>query len=694
MPAMPSMGKPMGGSNTLAIIGGIIVLIIIAGVAYYALSHQSHSQLLSVLSSKNVNGTQLAKLIQEKVNASPTYSEAYSGMAFVNESGTALGGVTLTVPFTFSFMKYYNDSRSTVSLSGIPLVGNLTAVIISEDNGATTYTCDNTSLSLFGSGSGGFTCMKNQASASASGLGSLNVSQITKEISANLTINSVTTSSYDGMPCYEAIGSVSISNYATASLSSELGTNVNATFAACFSEQYYLPLNMTVTIPKVSAAGGSVKVYLHETEIGGTVTESQITTLPGPVTNSSSEYQTTVTTTIPPLPSGETITSALSAGDGSVPYSTLLQLVNQSFGSMAKFRVVYNSTNLLTNSFDGQSYTSTNWGNETEMKFYDNESVYVLINTTEQLATGTESSSSDDASFYLNNSKTQVVCTGYQLTSGSGALTWSCTNNQYVTSNAPNYGNEIFGIFSTQAPNLVLHGSGQKEFEGQSCTELTGGTSLGEEGIVDQINMSTCISDSLDVPLNVTVWLNGSLGGSIDTVKQVYFSQSPTKAQVVTLPGAPQTMTSSYTPSSTTTVTYSTPQGCWADSYTIFNCTDASITSGGQLSFAFNQLYPGTTYFDVKVACTTNVDGFAPSTAEFYSTTSSGAVGAHTLTGVEQPGRGLVKVDGLQCYNSVGDDVSVSPGQPVTGAIWMNASAFQGGGGIVQELAVFNLTAK
>ncbi|MGC8537908.1 MAG: hypothetical protein ACP5MZ_02910 [Candidatus Micrarchaeia archaeon] len=296
----PTNAAKKGSKMAIYTIAAVVVVVIIA-VALLALpkSQQSSNQLYSLISSnRNMPIRTFAQSVDSKFTNTSQLNISYSGLATVNAQS---GGTNLTMkmPLKIDVMKYDSNARADVNVSDVPFVGNMTLVIIL--NNGEMYSCAKSALSsAFGlnssSNSSGYQC---QPPVQTSGL--INSSTLNK-LNGSIHFTSVKQSSYNGYGCVMTSGYMDINASALSSVSKlsaassvlPTGTNVNASFSMCLSDTYYVPLTMSLSevinsgSSSTSSLGisGNVNLQLNETSLSTSVSPS-ITTLPGPVVNSS-----------------------------------------------------------------------------------------------------------------------------------------------------------------------------------------------------------------------------------------------------------------------------------------------------------------------------------------------------------------------------------------------------------------------
>ncbi len=280
MPTAPS------GRGFMVLIGIIVVAVVLYFVwATGALSGigapGAGSKLISILSQKSVNTTQLAQVTAQQINSVSVINVSYSGRAVINGTGGSLGGIVITIPFTLTYQKYYNQSRLGMSAKGIPILGNFSTISIMI-NKTVGYSCTNSSISLMGS-KNGYTCTKTTADSQSPT--SLNFSKYAV-ISKNLTMKYLGTRNAAGQQCAFVNGTMNVTSLTSvpglSGTGSDSKTVVN--FAACLSLNYYIPLNITITAK--GSTQGSVTLTAQASYLNTNVNSTALVALPGPISNS------------------------------------------------------------------------------------------------------------------------------------------------------------------------------------------------------------------------------------------------------------------------------------------------------------------------------------------------------------------------------------------------------------------------
>ncbi len=239
---------------------GILAIVIIGGVYFYYAFLSGG--IATVAFQAGQNPSTLGPAILQKINSNPELTLSYVGSI----------NFTSDPPFHLSFMKYHNDTRVTLTLNDFPHIGNFSAVGISINNGTTVYVC-------YQSDKQGYRCYRSKGSPTdilknlsnqfgASNLGNSNVS-----------IKSISPSYYNGMPCFQISGGGKIYG------SSEFFNNsAILSFNGCFSSKLYVPLQANATL--APSNGGHIYITLQATNVSQSSTDSKVTSLPGPLVNS------------------------------------------------------------------------------------------------------------------------------------------------------------------------------------------------------------------------------------------------------------------------------------------------------------------------------------------------------------------------------------------------------------------------
>ncbi|MCL4373959.1 MAG: hypothetical protein M1360_04825 [Candidatus Marsarchaeota archaeon] len=345
-----SQARLSPSGTAIKAIAAIVVLALISYLAYYIIhgaSSSSSNPVIAMLAAhKPVNFLSAANTMFNYVNKTKQLNVSYNGSASLVMSSALTGSVTLSMPVQIVYEKYYNISRISASLKGVPLVGNLSFVEIA--NRSVRYSCTNTSSLSLLAGASGFKCTKSTqnasvASISTASITSINTTYIEKEL--NITIEGVKEASYNKQSCYlmEGAGKVSLpSNFTSAYSLVPLSSgpdNFTYNISSCVSLQYGLPLNISISIASTNKTSPTkIAISLNEVSLN-TNTNPSIATLPGPIVNTS-------------------LTSGLGSGYGTGTVSTSQQL-----SCIAQFGYACQNQSLVGDTFSatvGQS-TGSNW---------------------------------------------------------------------------------------------------------------------------------------------------------------------------------------------------------------------------------------------------------------------------------------------------------------------------------------------
>ena len=273
--------------------GAIAVAIVIVVVAVLLLSSHSSTGLVSVLPpGKTVSLKQLGSLVLQHLNSTSQLNVSYSAVALLTLEGSAGGsggsGVTMTVPFEVSLLKYRNSSRLSISAVGVPIVGNFSLVAI-RNNSRSSYVCTKSALSSFlnSSAPATYTCSRSNASVTSSLLNSSSSFGVSSAASSlnSITLKAVGLRSYKGEQCVLVSGEGNATVNGTAGAAAHrIGYNITS----CLSNIYYVPLNFSMSTSTTNTLFGSysLKLSMNETSLGTSVTDAEVVSLPGPVQNS------------------------------------------------------------------------------------------------------------------------------------------------------------------------------------------------------------------------------------------------------------------------------------------------------------------------------------------------------------------------------------------------------------------------
>ena len=269
----PEDTKPKGNFQLTAAIA-LLVIIVVLVVVYLFYSGGNSNSLLSELSS-NKTAAGVIAIASHKVSTANHFNVSYQGVA-----NLGISDLVLKIPIMLSYQKYYNNSRFYLDASGIPLIGNVTSTYINLANG-TAYSCSletsyNISSSAGTSSHRAVSCTPSQSGNGITSLISSYSSQVnSNSLSSNATVQILGSRQYKGQGCVFVISKGSYS---------KTGNATSYNVSMCLSNQYNVPLNLTLTGSSSSAIGNTIiSLSLNETSIGVPLTQAEVTSLPGPI---------------------------------------------------------------------------------------------------------------------------------------------------------------------------------------------------------------------------------------------------------------------------------------------------------------------------------------------------------------------------------------------------------------------------
>ena len=279
-------------SNNGMLIKAIAALIIIVIVAYlaYSFTKPTYSNPVIALLSTNkpVSMVAVVNAMINTVNATNKLNVSYTGNVELHINSFLTGSLSTSAPIEFSYKKYYNISRISFGISGVPLVGNMSAVFIK--NGSTLYTCSKTSFSGLLTSNSNYTCTKNLNTtiSQIQTPGISNITNTTKEL--NITVHGVKEISNNKITCYLMRGSgklnIPLSNTNSSPFVGVLksgGANVTYNLTSCVSTQYGIPINVSGSIAEInSSIQLKILFSMNATYINNN-TNPEIALLPGPI---------------------------------------------------------------------------------------------------------------------------------------------------------------------------------------------------------------------------------------------------------------------------------------------------------------------------------------------------------------------------------------------------------------------------
>ncbi len=250
----------------------VVIAVVLVGGAYVVLTYGSLP--LALISAHSLNQSTLASAMLHKVSTMPKLNMSYSGDIIVNNTDP---GVVLTI------LKYYNYSKSVITFTDLPSLGNVTTIVMHSGNG-TIYSCIRAwqNITQYSDPNNRYICSNmGRNMSNISGLFALvTLTAVNKVVDTsslrNLNISSYSLSSWNGQPCYFVSGSGSAD--INGALVNQTGfVPSNFTFDTCVSAQYDVPLEFNAV---ASAAGKFVHIDIVSTGIGTASTQNEVSSLP------------------------------------------------------------------------------------------------------------------------------------------------------------------------------------------------------------------------------------------------------------------------------------------------------------------------------------------------------------------------------------------------------------------------------
>ena len=259
-----------GVTNTINTQGGVAIPES-ESVAYSKLSSMKTIGLLNFTNMiTNTNTT----------NASPI-SIVYRGQAVGSYSV-----LSINVPFNLNYSAANNDWRMKINATSIPLFGNLTTYAI--DKSGTMYSCSKTMVYYGNNGISNASIQCQIANNTVSGLNFNNMKNLSKY---NLNISEVQEREYNSIPCLFIVASLkNATSPQTANNTVPNNFIANINMSACVYTQHMLPLNFSINVSAQNKTNSNQKVVIdlkmNEISMTNKVTAQEISTLPGPIVNS------------------------------------------------------------------------------------------------------------------------------------------------------------------------------------------------------------------------------------------------------------------------------------------------------------------------------------------------------------------------------------------------------------------------
>ncbi len=326
-PSQPKKGLPM---IPIAIIAVAIIAVVIV-VLYATGVKGSNNQLLTMLSAPaNQTPQRVFAIVAQKVQSSSELNVSYAGRARISISGSSGINLSGNIPMELNFQKLGNNTRFSFNATGIPLFGNVTGVSINLANG-TTYSCSESSHGSPFSSSSGY-----GASAPA-GISCERSSTVDTAVSEQLNSFTQFDNLYQNKGAngtrFRVIGQSSYKNQGCVLLAlngsvNQSGVTGSYSLGMCLSDQYNVPLELSF-VERANQPQGTQGLYLNftlnETSIGNPVALPGLSSLPGPIVNSTSPYSNysgTGISTITTIPYTGSSTSSYSGNFTCTPISS------------------------------------------------------------------------------------------------------------------------------------------------------------------------------------------------------------------------------------------------------------------------------------------------------------------------------------------------------------------------------------
>jgi hypothetical protein len=269
----------------------LCAVVIILGILLYLYETYGSlpSAVISALSSgKSPNSAVLEGILLQKINSVKTFAVSYTGRITIKKDP----------PISFSFEKYYNNTKVFLSIDNVSPFGNLSAVLISENpfvnlsavplsekfstHGTLCIKADpNSVFNTIESGNttDGYGCVQTyNVSAQAQLLRILNF-YVNASSLGNIVTKTYGLKLRNNQPCYFVSGNGTVEvNSLLIGANSPSQTLVNMYFDTCLSAQYSIPLNISTNM--TTADGSSINIFLNESSMNQTTTHYQVDSLP------------------------------------------------------------------------------------------------------------------------------------------------------------------------------------------------------------------------------------------------------------------------------------------------------------------------------------------------------------------------------------------------------------------------------
>ena len=257
----------------------LIIVALFVGLMYYL--YETYGSLATVFydyisSGGSINQTRMVGLLFQKIDSMPKLAIGYSGRITIRNDP----------PFNFSYMRYYNYYRTSVSLSDLPPFGNVNLVLFSKNDTQYGTLCMSGDQQIMdtisiGSVSNGYKCFQvygNQTQLNMTSNLFINLTSL-----SNTSIKSYGVTIFNGQPCYfiSGIGWVEVnSTVVGANLSPNSTEYVPAyvAFKIYLSAEYNIPVEVSANL--TTSNGSQVYIILNQTSFNQAANESQVTSVP------------------------------------------------------------------------------------------------------------------------------------------------------------------------------------------------------------------------------------------------------------------------------------------------------------------------------------------------------------------------------------------------------------------------------
>lgn len=285
----------------MLLIFAIVVIIIVGGLivssmhgAQQSASFQRTNAMVPTQFSSLANSSQstdalkvISTLAIAGVQNASEFSISYSGNLAIKPSGVLGAALNINSPLYIQYYKYNKAAKLNVSVSSVSVFGHAQVTYVNTTSGSA-YVCSNlntTAIQKLNPSKilvGAITC------ANATSLLGVNLQEVSKfnvssaiggqvqtsNYSSGIQFrpNNVYESTYRGEACTFIAGNVLYT--------AQNGTITNeGAFQMCVSNQYYVPLSLSVNTQSSQA---SMSVAINETNMTSATNPSQINSLPGP----------------------------------------------------------------------------------------------------------------------------------------------------------------------------------------------------------------------------------------------------------------------------------------------------------------------------------------------------------------------------------------------------------------------------